>query len=94
MKQILTAKEGWDWIKAQFTRKWTVWIHVVAGIFCGVLCHWYPAPAIVAFGAFGWFEWWQAEVEGDEGHLDFWDALVGFFAGLGIIWILNLVGVL
>jgi len=93
MKQIMTAKEGWQWVKHHFTRKWTVWIHVIAGAFCGILFHWYSGLAALLFAGFGWFEWWQAECEGDEGHMDFWDALVGGFAGAGLIWILNLAGV-
>ena len=93
MTQILTAKDARKWIRQHFTRKWTVWIHISVGAFCGVLFHWYPGLAALLFGAFGWFEWWQAKVEGDEGHLDFWDGIVGLFTGAGVLWLANLVGV-
>ena len=92
MKQIMTAKEGWEWIKEHFTRKWTVWVHLLTGFMLAIICGWYPAPALVAFAAFGFFEWWQAEVEGDEGHMDFWDAMFAFIVGLGVLWIIKLAG--
>lgn len=90
---ILTQKDAWEWIKQHFTRKWTVWIHILAGILCAVMCQWYTIPATTAFIAFAWFEWWQASVEKDAGHLDFWDALFGYFIGLVILLILKLTGV-
>ena len=93
MRQIMTAKEGWQWVKAHFTRKWTVWIHLLAGFILAIICGWYPFPAIVGFASFGWFEWWQASVEGDEGHLDFWDGMFAFIVGLAVLWIMNLAGV-
>lgn len=93
MKQIKSWKDAREWIKDHFTRKWTVWIHVVAGMFCGVLYHWYPGLAVLLFIAFGGFEFWQDAVEDNKGHLDFWDAMFGLFTGSGLLWILKLAGV-
>jgi len=70
----------------------TIGVHVIAGIFCGVLYHWYAGLAVLLFVGFGFFEYWESQVIGDRGHKDFWEGLVGGFIGAGIIFILNLVG--
>lgn len=92
--QIMTLRDFWEWTKQHFTRKWTVWVHVAVGLFCAILFHSYPGLAALLFAAFSWFEWWQAKVEGDKGHLDFWDGVFGLGIGSGILWILNLTGVI
>lgn len=94
MTQILTAKEGWQWVKHHFRRKWTVWIHVVTGAFCGVLFHWYPGLAVLCFIMFAIFEKWQYRAEQDEGWLDLWDGIFGLFLGAIVLFLLNLSGVL
>lgn len=92
MKTIMSAEDAWQWIKHQFTRKWTVWVHVFVGAFCAALCLWLPVLGVLLFLAFAFFEWWQAAIEFDPGHLDFWDAIFGFGLGSGILWILTLTG--
>ena len=72
--------------------KATAAAHVVAGVFCGVLYHWYPGLAIMLFVGFGLYEYWESQVIGDRGHKDFWQGLIGLFIGAGIILILRLVG--
>jgi len=72
------------------SRKWTSVVHVVAGIFCGVFYHWYPGLSVTLFIGFGWYEWWEAKVIGDEGHRDFWEGLLGYFIGAGIILALRI----
>jgi len=80
-------------LKKLMTRKITVPIHVVGGFFCGILFPWYPGLSVMLFLTFGAFEWWQSRIEGDEGHLDFWDCLLGIFIGAIVAWILKLAGV-
>ncbi len=91
--RIRTWKDAREWVKEHFTRKWTVWIHVLAGMFCGVLYHWYPGLAALLFVAFGGFEFWQDKVEANKGHLDFWDAMFGLFLGAVPLLVLRLTGV-
>jgi hypothetical protein len=86
-------RDIWRLFKKLMTRKITVPVHIAAGFFCGILFPWLPGLSVMLFLTFGAFEWWQAEIDGDEGHLDFWDCLFGVFVGAIVAWILKLVGV-
>lgn len=91
-KEMETFRCLWKWLIAHLTRKPTVLFHIIAGLLSSLLSPWFPLPATTGFILFGVFEWWQAEVEGDMGHLDFWDGLLGYFIGLGVLGILLLTG--
>ena len=75
-------------------RKWTSAVHIAAGVFCGILYHWYPGLAVSLFAGFAWFEWWEAKLIKDQGHRDFWEGLLGYFVGGAIILILKIAGVI
>jgi len=79
-----------NWAKEYFTRKFTVPFHIAGGMICAFLYHYYPGLAITLFVSFGILEWWQAEKEGDKGHSDFCDALIGAFIGASILLIINI----
>lgn len=74
--------------------KITVAVHIIAGLFCGVLYHWYPGLAVLLFVGFGLFEYWEAKQIGDRGYKDFHEGLVGLGGGAFTILLLRLLGVL
>ena len=92
--EIKTWKDFKKWAKAHFTRKFTVPIHIAAGIFCGILYYWYPGLAIFLFVSFGLFELWQHRAEQDHGYLDLLDGIIGKFTGAISLLILTITGVL
>lgn len=87
-------KETMSWAKKHFTRKFTVPFHVAGGVICVIAVPVFPTLGITLLIIFGLFEWWQAEVEGDCGHLDFWDAVFGAFVTAIPITVLGYVGIL
>lgn len=81
------------WFVRFLLRKPTVVFHVLLGFLCAILSPWFPLPSTLAIVMFSVFEWWQAEVDGDCGHLDFWDGVLGYGIGLGVLGIMLLKGV-
>jgi len=79
-----------EWCKTYFTRKFTVPFHILGGLICVFLYHYYPGLAVTLFVSFGILEWWQAEKDGDRGHSDFADALIGAFIGAVILLLIRL----
>lgn len=73
--------------------KRTTPLHVIAGIFAAGLYNWFPGLSITLMVSFGVFEWWQGQRIHDTGYEDFWQGLLGYFIGAGIILVLKLKGV-
>lgn len=91
---IKWLKETITWVKEHFGRKFTVPFHIIGGLLCVALIPIFPALGIVLLISFGLFEWWQDIVEGDLGHLDFWDFMFGAFVGSIPLIILGYMGII
>jgi hypothetical protein len=104
------VKELCDTIKSLFTRKYTSSIHVVLGLIIAFGYLYAPGLAITLLTLFAMVELWQSVVYwyfgagrhlnfkiahyNDQGYTDFWECLVGVSAGLFLIIMFRIGGIL
>ena len=75
-------------------QKIIVLVHILAGIFCGVLYHFYSGLAVLLSVTFVWFEYEEAKAIHDKGYKDVWEFMVGCGIGAFALLLLRLLGVL
>lgn len=87
-----------EWYNEQFQpwyklRKYTVIAHWFYGLLCAYIAIKYFPASLAMMGAFAGFEHWNDKCdETKEGAADWWDALVTYTIGFGIVLILEAIG--
>jgi hypothetical protein len=82
----------WQWYRL---RKKTVLAHWIYGLLCAYIAMKYFPASLAMMGLFGGFERWNDKCSGSkEGAMDFWDGLLTYTVGFGVVLVLEGIGLL